>query len=76
MFELCTTAAMQNIHKTYINQTERIETHDIDVMMSKDLKVVMEKLGLSITEEEIGMFLKNVRGKFKSICRFISSDAS
>ena len=56
---------MQNIHKTYINQTERIETHDIDVMTSKDLKVVMEKLGLSITEAEIGMFLKNVRGKFK-----------
>jgi hypothetical protein len=25
----------------------------------------MEKLGLSITEAEIGMFLKNVRGKFK-----------
>jgi len=65
MFELCTNAAMQNIHKTYINTVDRIEQDDIDVMTSKDLKVVMEKLGLSITEAEIGMFFKNVRGKFK-----------
>ena len=56
---------MQNIHKTYINTADRIEQDDIAVMTSKDLKVVMEKLGLSITEAEIGMFFKNVRGKFK-----------
>jgi hypothetical protein len=60
MYNCCHAKHTQDVYKT-----ERIETYDIDVMTSKDLKVVMEKLGLSITEAEIGMFLKNVRGKFK-----------